>query len=232
MCYNVKQTSTLEQLLKRFKLKRGIQTTLDFTLGEEVSGYPKKGDPGKKVRVITSDCPEDVQAFRWGLIAPWAKDMSVKGGNLNARIETLDQLPSFSDLTGNRCLILIDGFYEHQHLGKNETLKHLIAPAHGQPFAVAGIWREAVAPNGEVTQSCAIVTTKAQGIMVDIHNNPKLDEPRMPLVLKSGLERGWLERGLKEFRAELNGLVDLDLVATPLPKDEPEPAIVQGSLFG
>jgi putative SOS response-associated peptidase YedK len=217
MCYNVKQTSSLKDLLKRFKAKKGIQNTLVFMENEETSGFiPKGSTEGHKVRVITHDCPEDIQVFRWGLIPENAKDMNIGGGNLNARIETLEDKKSFAGSLNNRCLILIDGFYEHKHLAKKETLKHLIHTIDNKPFAFAGIWREAIAPNGETVQSCAIITTKAQGIMVDIHNNPGLDEPRMPVLLKSGKEREWLEMGLTEFRDQLDSKVNLDLVAIPM----------------
>jgi putative SOS response-associated peptidase YedK len=225
MCYNVKQTSKLEVLLKRFKAKKGITTTLDFTPVEEMTGFLAKGEIGKLVRVITNDCPEDIQVFRWGLIPAYAKDMSIDGYNLNAKIETLHEKVTYAESMNRRCLILVDGFYEHQHLGK-ERLKHLVTAADGEPFAFAGIWREAMAPNGEITQSCAIVTTEAQGIMREIHNSAL----RMPVILARGTERDWLTEDLNTFRAQLNDKITLDLVATLLPK--PEPATVQGSLFG
>jgi putative SOS response-associated peptidase YedK len=101
-----------------------------------------------------------------------------------------------------------------------------VTAADGEPFAFAGIWREAMAPNGEITQSCAIVTTEAQGIMREIHNSAL----RMPVILARGTERDWLTEDLNTFRAQLNDKITLDLVATLLPK--PEPATVQGSLFG
>src|SRR5918995_1732862 len=54
--------------------------------------------------------------LRWGLIPSWSKEPK---GFINARAETLEHKPSFSEayLKG-RCLILADGFYEWERNGK------------------------------------------------------------------------------------------------------------------
>jgi putative SOS response-associated peptidase YedK len=53
------------------------------------------------------------QLFQWGLVAAWAKDISIGNRMINARAETLAEKPSFKRLPKNRrCLVLVDGFYE------------------------------------------------------------------------------------------------------------------------
>lgn len=217
MCYNVKQTVSLEVLLKRFKASKAVQSTIDFNPAVEVSGF---GAPA--VRVITHDCPNDIQVFRWGLLPSFADSMKVEGGNLNAKIETLEDKKSFKESLSNRCLILVDGFYEHRWLDPKgrDKVKHLVEAADGKPIAFAGIWRQGIAPNGENVQSCAVVTTEAQGIMREIHNSAL----RMPVILKPNREREWLELDINTFRSKLDSLVNLDLVAAPM-RD------FQGSLF-
>jgi putative SOS response-associated peptidase YedK len=39
----------------------------------------------------------------------------------------------------------------------------------------------------------SIVTTRGNDKMATIHNNPKLEEPRMPLILDDNSARRWLE---------------------------------------
>ena len=59
--------------------------------------------------------------MRWGLIpsSSWAKDSSVAVRMINARSETVDRKPAFSDaMKYRRCLIPADGFYEWTRSGK------------------------------------------------------------------------------------------------------------------
>ena len=52
----------------------------------------------------------------WGLIPAWADQEDIRQHTLNARIETLGEKPSFRDVQHNRCLVLVEGFYECQWL--------------------------------------------------------------------------------------------------------------------
>ena len=54
--------------------------------------------------------------YQWGLIPHWADMNWNRNYALNARIETLDKKRSFQDIVENRCLIIVNGFYEWQHV--------------------------------------------------------------------------------------------------------------------
>ena len=112
---------------------------------------------------------------------------------LNARGETIFEKPSFRDSAkNNRCLIYIDGFYEHHHY-KGKTYPFFIHHKTEKPLALAGLWNEWVdKESGEVLNTFTIVTTKGNNMMGKIHNNPKLKGPRMPLILPEELEEKWL----------------------------------------
>ena len=57
--------------------------------------------------------------MQWGLIPLWAKDMSIGSRMINARSETVGEKPSFRNaLRRRRCLVLADGFYEWQRVGR------------------------------------------------------------------------------------------------------------------
>tara|TARA_R110001592_G_scaffold141264_2_gene362676 strand:- start:5087 stop:5512 length:426 start_codon:yes stop_codon:yes gene_type:complete len=106
----------------------------------------------------------------WGLIPDWANEDWKRNYTLNARIETLSEKSAFKQYTENRCIILVDGFYEWQHKGK-EKIKFDIG-FNNQLFAFAGLYSN---------DTYTIVTTEAKGIMREIHNT-KL---RMPFSLKT-----------------------------------------------
>jgi putative SOS response-associated peptidase YedK len=125
-----------------------------------------------KTPVITANSKEDIQMVNWGLIPYWSKDITIQKFTLNARVETLTEKPAFKNIVGNRCIVLADGFYEWQHLGK-EKYRFEIG-YHDTLFAFAGLFDE---NDGKLTYT--IVTTEALGIMREIHNT-KL---RMPYTL-------------------------------------------------
>ena len=59
---------------------------------------------------------------------------------------------------------------------------------------VAGLWSEWLdKETGELANSFTIVTTKANSLLKKIHNNPKLSEARMPVILEEKDIETWLK---------------------------------------
>jgi putative SOS response-associated peptidase YedK len=67
--------------------------------------------PSQDVPVIVARGAErEIDLSRWGLIPSWSKEPK---GFINARAETLEDKPSFSEsFQRRRCLIPGDGFFE------------------------------------------------------------------------------------------------------------------------
>lgn len=135
--------------------------------------------------------------FTWGLIPHWTKDETqaneIWNKTLNARGETMFEKPSFRDaVTHGRVIVPLDGFYEHHH--KNgKTFPHFIQQENGESLLTAGLSSEWTNPSsGEIIRSMSIVTTKGNELMQQIHNNPKLKEARMPLILDTSNADTWL----------------------------------------
>ncbi len=104
------------------------------------------------------------QMMRWGLIPSWSKDMKMGAKMINARSETVAEKPSFrSPFRRRRCWILADGFYEWETTdsGKQPFYFQL---KEGEPFAFAGLWERWQSPEGEVIESCTILTTDSKRI--------------------------------------------------------------------
>lgn len=183
MCFHTKQSAETNKLVNRFKAV--LKNEKSKLQSEHYNGFEHPETP-----VITNTQPNEIQLFQWGLIPPWAKDTQLQNNTLNARIETLREKPSFSVVTHQRCLVLLDGFYEWQWLdpkGKKKQ-QYLITREDGEPFAVAGLWSQWVNPAGSTVNSYTIITTEARGIIREIHNS-KL---RMPVILQPDCERDWL----------------------------------------
>jgi putative SOS response-associated peptidase YedK len=97
--------------------------------------------------------------LRWGLIPSWASDPSIGNRMINARAETVAEKPAFrTAFKKRRCLIPADGFYEWMKEGKQKQPYHITVNG-GEIFAFAGLWEEWHDPQGEVIESCTIITT-------------------------------------------------------------------------
>ena len=146
--------------------------------------------------------------MRWGLIPSWAKDKSIGSRMINARAETVAEKPSFrTALRRRRCLVLADGFYEWQRVGKNKRPMRIVMRS-GEPFAFAGLWETWRDPEGTVIPSCTIITTTPNDLLQSIHN-------RMPVILSKDFEDFWLDESVDDPTA-------LTSVLTPYPDDAME----------
>ncbi len=143
--------------------------------------------------IIRSDASgeREFKWLRWGLIPHWAKEKSIGNKLINARAETIAQKPSFrSAFKHSRCLIIASGFYEwaSQEKGKQPFL---IQQIDNLPFALAGLWSTWESEEVETIDSCTIITTEANEIMIPIHQ-------RMPVILKSNDYDLWLDSTVKQ----------------------------------
>ena len=200
MCYDI---AYLTQ-----KKKKYAERHPDKDLEAIESYFDEKGNPIKpvfhttgfdhpKLAVITLEKPDKFQLMEWGLIPSWVKDndqaLQMHNKTINARGESIFEKPAFRKAAADkRCIVMVDGFFEHQHR-KKEQIPHYISLKDNQPMSLAGIYEEWINPeNGLKKQTISIVTTQANPMMAEIHNSPKLKEPRMPLILPKELEEEWL----------------------------------------
>lgn len=183
MCYQTRLIKKKEEIQHRFQVDLDdLMSIEDFELNKAFD-YPK-------TPIITNEQPNKVSLYNWGLVPNWAEDTSFRHYALNARIETLNEKPSFKDVIQNRCLILADGFYEWQWLTKSGSRKqkYLITLPKEELFAFAGLYTQWTDFNGDVLNSYTMVTTQANELMSEIHNTKQ----RMPIILKQEDEQHWL----------------------------------------
>ncbi len=186
MCYNIKQTKSAKQLAQH--------CNVDFKKGENYIPSDVNGFEFKQTPIITNAVPANIQLYNWGLIPDWANDVTIRKNTLNAKIETIDEKPSYKGVVNNRCIVLVDGFYEWQWLDKNgkRKQKYEITLPDDVAFGLAGlfnIWNNNL--TGETIETFTILTTDANEQMAEIHNSKK----RMPIVIPSGFEGDWFHKG-------------------------------------
>ncbi len=183
MCFFSKLSQPLSQIEQRFKAK-AIDT-------QKFEPSPYNGFSFPKTPVITNLSQDKIQFFQWGLIPSWSKDEGIKKFTLNARIETLDIKPSFKNIQNQRCLVIVDGFYEWKWLDQKgkEKQKYELSLPDQTIFSFAGLWSQWVNPQtGELIQTYTIITTQANALMSEIHNSKQ----RMPIILNQAYEYDWL----------------------------------------
>ena len=187
---------TIAELQKRFdELKHALGPHFHAT------GFAHNSLP-----VITNEEPQQVYAFRWGLIPFWTKTdkdaQKIENRTLNARGESIFSKPAYRAAAKyRRCLVITDGFYEHHH-HKSKTYPYHIRFKSGEPMVMAGLWEEWNNEQGETLFTVSIVTTRANAPMEKIHNNPKIPEPRMPAILNKDEDQLWLDTELPKDEVE------------------------------
>ena len=200
MCYDIK--ASLESQLRRaeFLSDEAMIEELREKLTPFVENklYHASGYAHPKTLIYTDKAPFVPVVSIWGLIPHWVKDNNQRlqywNNTLNARGETIFEKPSFRDSAKHkRCIIILDGFYEHHHF-KGKTYPFLIQQKSAEPLTIAGLWSEWLdKETGEIINSFTIITTRANKLLAKIHNNPKLAEPRMPVILPDNEIEMWLK---------------------------------------
>src|SRR6187399_1693519 len=124
--------------------------------------------------------------MRWGLVPSWVKDPRKFSLLINARRETVQEKPAFKNaVRRRRCLIPADGYYEW-HVRDGRKRPYFIHRRDRTLFALAALAETWVGPNGEETDSVAIVTAPASPDLATLHH-------RVPVTLAPEEFERWLD---------------------------------------
>lgn len=182
------------------ELTNQTAVTKAITSGFEYTTWPiiTPVDGGKDVNIALA---------HWEFVAPWLKTSAAlvenrkKFNTLNATAEKLLESKLFKHAAlQQRCLVLSSGFYEWRHhkaqAAKKDTAYpyYITLPNHSY-FFMAGIYQPWIdQETGEAIHTFAIITTKANTLMEQVHNTKK----RMPVILTEELAYQWLQNNLPE----------------------------------
>lgn len=179
-----------------------------YTIEDYYEYYLADGFEHRYMPVTTTEAPDRVEKAIWGLVPKWistsqqAKDIA--NMTLNAKSETIYEKSSFKNYIGTqRCLIWTNGFFEHRWedpKGKQKT-PYFIYMKDKKPFCFGGVYSIWARPDtGELLKTYSIITTEANALMSEIHNNKK----RMPLILTEDIRDKWLTNLKKD---EIKGIM-------------------------
>ncbi|MDA1129101.1 MAG: SOS response-associated peptidase [Chloroflexi bacterium] len=185
MCGRFTLTSNLDELQGRF----GFLS--EYTSGYTDSQFFDHGPryniaPTQSVLTVTNDGRRRGEVMLWGLVPFWAMDLRSNARMINAVGETAASKPAFrAAFKKRRCLVLANGFYEWRKEDRRRIPTYIYS-RNGDPLAFAGLWETWKSPDGEVIQSCTIITTEANSSIQPLHN-------RMPVILSDETQLLWLD---------------------------------------
>lgn len=175
MCGRYVLTISLELFIKYFGLRGAPEWPARYNIA------PTQAVPA--IRKSTTGIRQ-LDLLRWGLVPSWSKKPT--SSLINARSETINEKPSFRHaFRQQRCIIPATGFYEWRKIGSRKT-PYFIHMANHDPMAFAGIWESWRSPEGELVETCAILTTSANEVVAKLHD-------RMPVILPRESFDLWLD---------------------------------------
>lgn len=186
MCFHNSINTDKQSLEKKYKKKLKESTTFNpifHANAFEFLAWP-----------IVSSVYQEIENMNWGLIPNWVNSPQaaneIKTKTLNARIETIDEKPSFKN--AKRCLVPSTGFFEWQAVG-NKKIPYFIYLPESPLFSMAGIYDTWVDEKGLLRNTFSILTTEANPLMEKIHNTKK----RMPVILSPEHEVAWINHEIQ-----------------------------------
>ncbi len=184
MCGRFSQATLVEELAEKFSLASAPQLKPRYNIAAT--------QPVAVIRLSPGDGWRRLDLMRWGLIPAWVKDPTKARQPINAKSETVAELPSFRvAFRQRRCLIPADGFYEWQQQGRYKQPVYICMKDH-EPFAFAGLWEHWEKPDQEPIDSCVLLTTEPNELLAQVHN-------RMPVILDPTQYDLWLDPDVQQL---------------------------------
>ncbi len=183
-----------EQVLVKF------QTDLDLSAYSGVLIVPHRKAP-----VIIANNPKPkITEMRFSLLPHWSKEPKVKFATHNARLETIDEKPTWKTVfLNNHCLVPLTDFIEPIYSGEFAGNMVAFSKSSGDVMYAAGVFDEWVnKETGEIIPSFSIITYDPPPFVADTGHD------RCPVFLTEDDGIAWINnaggkaKDLKEFLFE------------------------------
>ena len=123
---------------------RSPPTSAPTTVGVAAGAELQRGAHQRHLRRDRdADGERRLEAFHWGLVPVWAKDIKIgaQDDQRPGRDASPRAAPSSGRSSTHRCIIPVDGFYEWQKRpGQKRKQPYFIHRLDGEPLAFAGLW--------------------------------------------------------------------------------------------
>ncbi len=207
MCYDISFTVDIKQLSDYFpEVIPDHQLQLDFD-GTHIIGHLHSEHP--ILYRNRDDGRLHVRMMEWGCIPFYIKELEAfkkqRATMLNARSEKIlaDKKSYWNKIRNRRCLVPVNGFYEHRSVPGFKTKIPYFLTLKKQPlFFLPGLYSAVEVLDkrtGELvkTWTYTIITRPANRLMKEIHNEGD-NRWRMPLMLNFEKSIAWLSEELPD----------------------------------
>jgi putative SOS response-associated peptidase YedK len=153
--------------------------------------------PGQMAGVLIKPRTEiQIALLQWGLLPFWAKEINLASHTFNARLDTVNNKPSFRAAFKTRhAVIPMAGYYEWQNTPQGKQAYYFQAEKNNEMLWAAGLWepRHAIQTDTSsgtftiITQTAEAMPTQRMPMLMDINDvSTWLDlkpGPSMPFLL-------------------------------------------------
>jgi putative SOS response-associated peptidase YedK len=199
VCGRASLTASPEELEEAFELPAAPAVSPRYNIAPT--------EPMLVVRAAEGGEREAVQV-RWGLNRPGSEEAQAP---INLPVEHAARGALRRTLRERRCIVPLTGFYEWKRAGKARQ-PYNVRRKDGKVFGVAGLWDRLEGGDGDDLESCLILTTGANDVVIPIHH-------RMPVILDPVSYSRWLSlpaQGGPELMAALQQLSEDLLESYPV----------------
>ncbi len=202
MCYKIR-TPTLDHL-KCYLQKNSVSIGEAYEIDDYTHYFVANGFENPYLPITSSDHPLLIKEALWKLIPNLEKNLKEAkkySNTINIPCERLFTSASLKKyITGQRCLLWVQGFYELHYHSKDETVPYYIVASNCDPFTIGGVYNDWLnQETGEIIKTFAIITTSANEFLKEINNKKQ----RMPLIIKAEDRKKWIEQSRKDEIIEM-----------------------------
>jgi putative SOS response-associated peptidase YedK len=204
MCHDISFSANTIELVTKYlpDLQWEDQGQIDFNQANHLLSMSHR----QALTVFKKNGKPQLELFQWGLIAPFMntpeKVKQYRIQMANARSEKLlDPASAWYRIRSQRCLIAVDGFFEHRHIpGWKNKVPYYIQLKASPHFFLPGLYHYSPIPDphtGEMPGTFTIFTRAANDSMKAIHNDGP-NKHRMPMLMNPEQSLSWLNEEMTD----------------------------------
>ena len=223
MCYDISFTVEIKQLSDYFPdLIFDEQVEINYD-GTHIIGHLYREQP--IIYRNNDDKKLHARMMEWGCIPFYVKDLETykrqRATMLNARSERIlgDTKSYWYKIRNRRCLIPLNGFYEHRKVtGFKNKVPYFITLKKQPMFFLPGLYSVAEIVDKETGElvkhwTYTLITRDANSVMKQIHNDGE-NKWRMPLLLPFEQSKKWLDEDLSP--EDYQAILDIEMPSEEL----------------
>jgi putative SOS response-associated peptidase YedK len=193
MCFSIKINTGAKNYIDKYKL----QVNKFESVNLNYRAFPYQDYPV----ILKTDSTYELKIMNYSLIPSWSKIQKPKFATYNARVETIDEKPTWiKPLEMTRCLVPVTSFFESCYEGTHAG--NIVEFYNEEIITLAGVYNTWInKETGEVIDSFAVVTKEPYPFV------KKVGHDRSPICIEEEKISEWLNPNLNNIHNVKNFLM-------------------------